>query len=56
MPALNFRPATRSCSIPMELTSMKQYSQPAATISASRLLIVIGSEVVLAVSIRLSPT
>ena len=50
------RPATRSWSTPIELTSMKQYSQPAATISASSRLSVTGSEVVLAVSLRREPT
>ena len=56
MPALNFSPVTRSCSIPMELTSMKQYSHPSSAICLSRELMVIGSAVVLAVSNRLSPT
>ena len=53
---LKSRPATRSCSIPIELTSMKQYSQPSSTISLIRELMVIGSAVVLAVSSILSPT
>ena len=42
--------------MPMELTSMKQYSQPCSTISASRELMVIGSAVVFSVSLILVPT
>ena len=50
MPTRKARPATRSCSTPMELTSMKQYSQPACTIWAISELMVMGSEVVLTAS------
>ena len=42
--------------MPMELTSMKQYSQPASAIRLIRELMVMGSEVVLSVSRRSVPT
>ena len=56
MPIANSSPVTRSCSTPMELTSMKQYSQPLSTILARRLLRVMGSTVVLDVSSLSSST
>ena len=56
MPTLKSRAAVLSCSIPMELTSMKQWLQPFSTILAIRELIVIGSEVVFTASLRSSST
>lgn len=47
---LNSKPATLSCSDPMELISIKQYLHPEATISCKSALMVIGSGVVLIVS------